>query len=119
MVSPTDSLQSLVNAKPAGTTFILLPGVHHDSVTSLKNGDSFTGQPGAVENGATVLTGWTQVTIGGTQYWTTAGGTPLIWFTLVLPGESTSHEPGGIQLPGGVLGLSGLYGTTSRSRASV
>jgi len=77
MVAPTDNLQSLVIAQPAGTTFVLQPGVHHDSVTSLKNGDTFNGQSGAVENGAKVLTGWTQVTIGGTQYWTTAGGTPV------------------------------------------
>ncbi len=76
-VAPTDNLQSLVDANPAGTTFTLLPGVHHDSVTSLKNGDTFTGQPGAVENGANVLTGWSQVAIGGAIYWTTAGGTPL------------------------------------------
>jgi parallel beta-helix repeat protein len=76
-VAPSDNLQNLVNANPAGTTFSLQAGVHHDSVTSLKNGDTFTGQPGAVENGAKVLTGWTQVKINSTQYWTTAGGTPL------------------------------------------
>jgi parallel beta-helix repeat protein len=77
MVAATDNLQNLVNANPAGTTFTLLHGVHHDSVTSLKNKDTFTGQPGAVENGAEVLTGWVPVSIGGTQYWTAAGGTPL------------------------------------------
>jgi parallel beta-helix repeat protein len=76
-VAPTDNLQNLVNANPAGTTFTLLPGIHHDSVTSLKNGDTFTGQPGAIENGAKLLTGWSQVTINSVTYWTTGGGTPL------------------------------------------
>jgi hypothetical protein len=76
-VAPTDNLQNLVNANPAGTTFTLLPGVHHDSVTSIKNGDTFTGQPGAIENGAKVLAGWSQVAINSVTYWTTAGGTPI------------------------------------------
>jgi hypothetical protein len=76
-VARTDNLQSLVTANPAGTTFTLLPGVHHDSVTSLKNGDTFTGQPGAIENGAKVLTGWSLVTIYSVTYWTTPGGIPL------------------------------------------
>src|SRR5215471_5669063 len=76
-VAPTDNLQNLVNANPAGTTFTLLPGVHHDSVTSIKNGDTFTGQPGAIENGANVLTGWNHVSINSTMYWTAAVRNPI------------------------------------------
>ena len=76
-VAPTDNLQNLVTACPSGTTFNLAARVHHDSVTSLKNGDTFTGQAGAIENGAKVLTGWRQVTINSVTYWTTAGGTPV------------------------------------------
>src|SRR5215472_6384160 len=76
-VAPGDSLQNLVKANPPGTVFTLQPGVHHDSVTSLKNGDTFNGKPGAIENGAKVLTGWRQVTINSVTYWTAAGGTPV------------------------------------------
>lgn len=85
-VNPTDNLQTLVTACPASTTFILQAGTHHDSVTSLKNGDVFTSPSGTtadgvIENGAVALPlsgqTWTQVTISGTAYWTTPGGTPL------------------------------------------
>ncbi len=76
-VNPGDNLQSLVTACPSGTIFNLTAGVHHDSVTSLKSNDVFTGAPGAIENGATLLKGWKQVTINSVTYWTTAGGTPL------------------------------------------
>jgi hypothetical protein len=82
MVAPGDDLQALVKANPAGTTFVLQPGVHHDGVESLKNGDVFTSPSGTtadgvMENGAKTLDGWTQVTLNGARYWTTAGGIPL------------------------------------------
>src|SRR6516165_9889595 len=70
-VNPTDNLQNLVNANPAGTTFCLQPGVHHDSVKP-KSNDIFTGISGAVENGARLLTNWQRTVIAGTPYWTTA-----------------------------------------------
>jgi parallel beta-helix repeat protein len=85
-VAPTTSLQPLVTACPAGTTFILQAGTHHDNVTSLKTGDIFTSPSGTtadgvIEDGAVALPlsgqTWTQVTISGTVYWTTPGGTPL------------------------------------------
>ena len=78
-VNPTDNLQNLVNANPAGTTFCLQPGVHHDSVKP-KSNDTFTGISGAVENGARLLTNWQRTVIAGTPYWTTAG-TPLLYST--------------------------------------
>lgn len=81
-VAPTDNLQTLVNQYPAGSAFILQPGVHHDSVTSLQSGDVFTSptgttSDGVIEDGSQVLTGWKQVTINGVKYWTTAGGAPI------------------------------------------
>jgi len=77
-LSPGNSIEKAVNANPDGTTFILQPGVYRNqSVISLKNGDSFIGASGAVMDGAKVLTGWTQVSINGVLYWTTAGGAPL------------------------------------------
>jgi hypothetical protein len=77
-LSPGNSIQDAVNAHPAGTTFTLQAGVYREqSVTSLQNGDSFIGEAGATMDGAKILTGWTQASINGVVYWTTAGGTPL------------------------------------------
>ncbi|MBV8357757.1 MAG: right-handed parallel beta-helix repeat-containing protein [Deltaproteobacteria bacterium] len=79
-LSPGDSIQNAVNTNPAGTTFVLQPGVYRNNGVTLStsnNGDSFIGQAGAIMDGAIVLTGWTQVSINGVLYWTTAGGTPL------------------------------------------
>ena len=77
-LSPTNDIQTAVNNNPESTTFKLQPGLYRAmSVTSPKNGDSFIGQSGAVMDGARVLTGWSQATIGGVTYWTTAAATPL------------------------------------------
>jgi parallel beta-helix repeat protein len=72
------NIQDAVHAYSAKTTFALSPGIYREaSVTSLKDGDSFIGEPGAVMDGAKLLTDWTPVSIGGQDYWTAAGGTPL------------------------------------------
>lgn len=76
-VAPGDNLQALVSANPSGTGFCITAGVHRDSVTTLKTGDSFIGYPGSTENGSVTLTGWTDVVISGTHYWTTPGGSPV------------------------------------------
>jgi parallel beta-helix repeat protein len=75
-----NTIQYAVNANPAGTTFVLEAGLYRNQSISLgphQNGDSFIGQAGADMDGAKVLKGWTQVSINGVQYWTTAGGAPL------------------------------------------
>lgn len=75
------TISAAVAANPVGTTFQLQAGTYYDSVTSLKNNDTFNGAPGAIMRGSTALpTGsntWTQVTINSVQYWTTPGGSPL------------------------------------------
>ncbi len=77
LLSPRNNIQNAVNANPAGTTFILQRGVYRNNgVVSLRNGDRFIGQPGAILNGSKVLTSWTRVSINGIFYWTRAGGTP-------------------------------------------
>ena len=77
-LSPGANIQSSVNSHPPGTTFVLKPGTYRgQSVTSLKNGDSFIGQKGADLNGAKVLTGWKSVFVRGVQYWTASAGAPL------------------------------------------
>ena len=54
-LSPGDKIQDAVNANPAGTTFVLQPGVYRNSSVTLSdsnNGDSFIGQAGAILDGA-------------------------------------------------------------------
>jgi parallel beta-helix repeat protein len=79
-LSPGANLQNAVDTAPAGTTFVLQPGPYRYAsvnLTSSQNGDSFIGQTGAILDGAEVLSNWTQASINGIVYWTTAGGTPL------------------------------------------
>jgi hypothetical protein len=54
-VNPGNSIQSLTNSRPAGTTFWLREGVHQiTSSTTPKSGNTYLGQMGAVIDG----TGW-------------------------------------------------------------
>ena len=50
-VFPGDSIQGLVDAYPAGTTFVIKAGVHRGQRVVPKDGDSFVGEPGAVLSG--------------------------------------------------------------------
>jgi parallel beta-helix repeat protein len=76
-LSPGASIQSAVNANPGGTKFVLTPGLYRAQSVEPQTGDSFIGEPGADMDGAIVLSGWTQASISGVLYWTTAGRTPL------------------------------------------
>src|SRR5579862_9217616 len=81
-VAPSDDLQAAVLAHGDGTVFCLLRGEHHDRVMNIRSGDVFTSPTGTtadgvVENGATTLSHWTSVLIGGRAYWTTPGGKPV------------------------------------------
>ena len=77
-LSPPDNIQNAVHVNPPGTTFALRPGIYREaSVTSLKDGDSFIGEPGAIMDGAKQLSGWTRVSENGVDYWTAPGGLPL------------------------------------------
>ena len=53
-VFPGDSIQALVNANPAGTSFVIKAGVHRRQQVTPKNGNSFVGEPGAVLTGEDV-----------------------------------------------------------------
>ncbi|CAN5152946.1 hypothetical protein BH23GEM2_BH23GEM2_11720 [soil metagenome] len=57
-ILPGQSIQSAVNANGAGTTFIIKAGVHRLQSITPKSGNTFWGEPGAVMNGARLLTGW-------------------------------------------------------------
>jgi parallel beta-helix repeat protein len=122
-VAPDAGLAALVTANPAGTTFCLQPGIHHDSVMLIagSDGDIFTGPTGStadgvIENGAELLTRWTSVGIGGTSYWTTDAGAavqdPDNDNTHCAPGYPACFYPQALYIDGGlfqeVTSLAGL-----------
>ena len=63
---PGDNLQALVDSHPAGTSFTLSPGVYRLQSIVPKDGDSFSGEAGAVLDGAQLLTSLTR----DGKYWT-------------------------------------------------
>lgn len=60
VISPGTDIQTVVNSKPAGTTYLLKAGIHRLQKIIPKRGDSFIGEKGAILNGSKVLTGFTQ-----------------------------------------------------------
>jgi hypothetical protein len=57
-VSPGNSIQSLVDQNPEGTHFTLKAGIYRLQQVRPKNGDTFTGENGAVLNGSELLAGF-------------------------------------------------------------
>ncbi len=57
-VAPGIDIQSVVNAAPPGTTFILQPGIYRTQSVIAKDGDIFDGQGVATLNGSRVLAGF-------------------------------------------------------------
>lgn len=55
-LSPGDDIQAAVDAHPGGTTFHLAAGVYRVQSVVPKAADSFIGDPGAILNGAKILT---------------------------------------------------------------
>lgn len=55
-VYPGQNLESMVSSYPAGTTFLIEPGVHRMQYAIPKDYDSFIGQSGAIMDGAEHLT---------------------------------------------------------------
>ncbi|MHB8418035.1 MAG: right-handed parallel beta-helix repeat-containing protein [Myxococcales bacterium] len=111
-VAPGADLAALVGANPAGTTFCLQPGLHHDTLllTAAADGDVFTSPSGTtadgvIENGAEILAGWTQVTLTGQSYWTTDAGAPLQDpdndETHCAPGHAACFYPQALYVDGG------------------
>ncbi|HEX5410749.1 MAG TPA: right-handed parallel beta-helix repeat-containing protein [Terriglobia bacterium] len=62
-LSPGDNIQAAVNNNPTGTTFILAPGVYRMQIVVPKAGDVFSGESGAVLDGAELVdaSSWRQV----------------------------------------------------------
>jgi len=61
ILNPGDDIQSAVNANPAGTVFILNPGIYHEQEIIPQDNQQFIGQPGAVLDGAMALKNWSFV----------------------------------------------------------
>ncbi len=59
-LSPGDNIQQAVDQNPPGTTFILNGGIYRLQSVRPKDGDTFSGMPGAVLSGAVVLTDFTR-----------------------------------------------------------
>jgi hypothetical protein len=77
-VSPSEDFQTVVSSNPAGTTFMITPGVYRMQSITPKTGDIFEGQSGAVLNGSRQLTSFTRsgiyyVATGQTQHGTANG----------------------------------------------
>ena len=72
-LSPGADIQSAIDSNPAGTAFILEPGIYRMQALRSQTGDSFTGQTGADLNGSQVLTNWAQ----SGSYWTSTGAPAL------------------------------------------
>lgn len=62
-LNPGDDIQTAVNNNPTGTTFTLAPGVYRMQIVVPKAGDVFSGQSGAVLNGAQLIdaSSWQQI----------------------------------------------------------
>jgi parallel beta-helix repeat protein len=58
VVTPEDDLAALAASQPAGTTFVLTPGIHRSESITPRDAQVFIGRPGAVLSGAVVLTGF-------------------------------------------------------------
>ncbi|HZU29126.1 MAG TPA: right-handed parallel beta-helix repeat-containing protein [Bryobacteraceae bacterium] len=72
-IAPGTNIQSVVNANPAGTTFILQSGTFRMQSVVPKNGDVFTGQSGAILNGSTLVSAFSEEVINGVRYWVADG----------------------------------------------
>jgi parallel beta-helix repeat protein len=72
-LSPGADIQSAIDSHPAGTDFILRPGLYRMQSLRPQAGDSFTGQTGADLNGSQVLTNW----VKRGSYWTSSGDPAL------------------------------------------
>ena len=71
LIYPGQAIQSRVAAAPAGTVFVLKPGVHRMQTISPKDRDTFRGEPGAVMSGARPLVEFSR----SGDYWVASGQT--------------------------------------------
>jgi parallel beta-helix repeat protein len=100
VVLPGQSIQAAVNAKPAGTTFILKAGTHTRQSIIPKSGDVFLGEAGTVLDGQ------------GAAYAFSKGGTPYPSNVTIRGLKITGYSPA---MQSGTIDAGGYYpseGTT-------
>lgn len=86
-VRPGDDLQQIVESQPEGTTFAIKAGVHRLQSVQPRDGDSFIGEPGAILNGAKLVTDFTREG----EFWVAA---PDLDSQLLVHGECNDGEDG-------------------------
>ncbi|MBR0703702.1 right-handed parallel beta-helix repeat-containing protein [Bradyrhizobium diazoefficiens] len=79
-LTPTDDVQSIVDASSEGTLFILKSGLYHNITIEPKDFQSFVGEDGAVMSGAVEISNWSC--------------TNGIWTASGFPAPSYSHGEG-------------------------
>jgi hypothetical protein len=69
-IFPSDNPQTIVDAHPAGTHFVIKPGIHRHFQVAPRDNDIFEGEPGAVLTGAAILSDedWIEE-IAGTRWY--------------------------------------------------
>ncbi len=81
-IFPGTNIQSVVDANPAGTTYVLKSGLFRLQSVQVKAGDTYIGEAGTILNGSNLITSFTNETISGVTYW-------------VAPGPSTPGQQNG------------------------
>jgi parallel beta-helix repeat protein len=72
-ILPGIDIPSVVDASPAGTTFMIHPGVYRMQMIIPKSGDIFIGESGAILNGSQLLTSFSKEIVNGVTYWFAKG----------------------------------------------
>ncbi len=101
LVGIGDSIQAAVNGNPAGTRFRLASGTHRQQQVTPKDGNTFTGEVGAVLSGARVLDRAAFTQVAGR--WVLRGQTDeTTLHGQMLPGQSRDAAVNDLFLDGGL-----------------
>lgn len=73
-IQTTDDAQTIINANPINTQFVVKAGIHAMQTMSPKSGDVFIGEEGAIFRGSKVIT-FSSTTINSTTYYQATGQT--------------------------------------------
>lgn len=84
-IAPNQSIQSVIDANPAGTTFEFAAGTWREQEFLTRSGDQFVGDPdgGTILSGARVLTNWQRSSQRAGERWRCSG----------LPAPLTDNKP--------------------------
>lgn len=97
-IQTTDNVQTIVNAAPANSTFLFKSGIHYGTLT-VRSGDTYNAESGAILSGATLLTGWTGSSAPWTKVVAFTPGSPNDGSTLACEGSGGSPNNDGFYQP--------------------